>query len=63
MHIVGMGSEVVFELWEKKGKNFLRVLWSGQPMITSTPLGMLDMIPVEDFLAVRSSLFDFVLPN
>ncbi|KAF5389959.1 hypothetical protein D9757_003560 [Collybiopsis confluens] len=57
----GMGSEVVFELYEKNGATnskssnfFLRVLWSGQPIQTSLPLGqnnngVLDMIPVEDF--------------
>ncbi|KAG7095876.1 hypothetical protein E1B28_006566 [Marasmius oreades] len=46
----GMGSEAVFELYKKdNGKYYLRVLWSGQPMVTSTPLGKLDMIPVETF--------------
>ena len=54
-----MGSEVVFELWSNKGKDFLRVLFSGQPMITSSPLGTLDMVPVEEFLAVRPSFAQF----
>lgn len=48
------GSEIVFELYEKSGSHstnwFIRVLWSGQPMVTSTPLGTLDMIPLDDFL-------------
>ncbi|KAJ3886161.1 histidine phosphatase [Lentinula edodes] len=62
----GMGSEIVFELYEKNSSYnsnsisnfFLRVLWGGQPMQTSLPFGtnsgrLLDMIPVEDF-------FDYV---
>uniref|UniRef100_A0A0W0EXY4 Putative phosphoglycerate mutase-like protein n=1 Tax=Moniliophthora roreri TaxID=221103 RepID=A0A0W0EXY4_MONRR len=37
----GMGSEVVFELYNKQDAGyFLRVLWGGQPMVTSTPLGL-----------------------
>jgi acid phosphatase len=49
----GMGSEVVFELWNNKktGKPHVRVLWSGQPLVTSTPLGTLDMVPLADFVA------------
>jgi len=60
-----MGSEIVFEVWEKrekkdrldrrskdkKGQHYLRVLWNGQPMQTSTPLGTLDMVKLEDFVA------------
>lgn len=50
----GMGSEVVFELWRGKepelGRHFVRVLWSGQPLETNTPLGTLDMVPLPDFL-------------
>ena len=29
----------------------IRVLWGGQPMKTSTPLGTLDMVPLADFFA------------
>lgn len=43
----GMGSEVVFELWRKGGKPLVRVLFSGQPLDTSTPLGTLDMVPLD----------------
>jgi hypothetical protein len=56
------GSEVVFELYSSKAKSttstqyFLRVLWGGQPMETSTPLGKLDMIPVETFFECTSIL-------
>lgn len=49
----GMGSEVVFELYSaSKNQYFIRVLWSGQPMATSLPLGkngVLDMVPIDDF--------------
>lgn len=53
------GSEIVFELYKKKSEHsyyastdgwYLRVLWGGEPMETSTPLGTLDMIPVESVL-------------
>ncbi|KAL0578188.1 hypothetical protein V5O48_003819 [Marasmius crinis-equi] len=50
----GMGSEVAFELYKKQdGKYFVRVLWGGQPMNTSTPMGTLDMIPVETLLSCQ----------
>ena len=45
------GSEVVFELYTRKSDYFIRVLWGGQPMKTSTPLKTLDMTPLEDFFA------------
>lgn len=32
-----------------KGKHYLRVLFNGQPLNTSTPLGVLDMVPLEEF--------------
>ncbi|KAH8823131.1 histidine phosphatase [Flagelloscypha sp. PMI_526] len=49
----GMGAEVVFELHKEiiSGKPFIRVLWSGRPMKTSTPLGTLDFIPLDKFIA------------
>ncbi|KAK0199777.1 phosphoglycerate mutase-like protein [Desarmillaria ectypa] len=44
----GTGSEIIFELYSgTDGAYFLRVLWGGQPMETSTPMGTLDMIPAE----------------
>ncbi|KAF3990179.1 hypothetical protein FT663_02190 [Candidozyma haemuli var. vulneris] len=45
----GMGAEVVFELWKKEGQDFVRVLYGGQPLVTSTPLGTLDLVPLEEF--------------
>lgn len=61
----GMGSEVVFELYSKSNQShgrrgtsgtkatsyFIRVLWSGQPIVTSTPMGTLDMVPIADFFS------------
>ncbi|KAL1407401.1 hypothetical protein Q8F55_006833 [Vanrija albida] len=49
----GMGSEVVFELWESRqtSTHAVRVLWGGQPLVTSTPLGTLDMVPYDQFVA------------
>lgn len=54
----GMGSEVVFELYKnaRSKQHFIRVLWSGQPMKTSTPLGTLDMVKIEDFFAYIDSM-------
>lgn len=51
----GMGTEIVFELWKKNTSSssseayFIRVLLSGQPLETSTPLGTLDMVPWDEF--------------
>jgi hypothetical protein len=45
-----MGSEVVFELYKSRNKSFVRVLWMGQPLKTSTPMGTLDMVPLETFI-------------
>lgn len=49
----GMGSEIVFELYRNNRSRqfFVRVMWSGQPMKTSTPLGTLDMVKIDDFFA------------
>ncbi|KAF9465582.1 histidine phosphatase [Collybia nuda] len=56
----GMGAEVVFELYEKSKQRdsefFIRVLWGGQPMETSTPLGVLDMVPINNFFAYIDSM-------
>lgn len=52
----GLASEVVFELWKTGEKHFVRVLFSGQPLVTSTPLGVLDMIAIEQFNAYLDSV-------
>ena len=61
----GMGSEVVFELYKAKNGfkgasasgNYLRVLWGGQVLRSSTPtLGVMDMVPLETVLAYFDGL-------
>jgi len=53
----GMGSEVVFELYSKSGCYYLRILWGGQVLRSSTPsLGLADMIPVQTFLSYVDGL-------
>ncbi|KAF8629803.1 hypothetical protein AX15_003272 [Amanita polypyramis BW_CC] len=50
----GMGSEIVFELYSDNGQYYIRILWSGRPMITSLPLGdngTLNMVPINDFFS------------
>lgn len=51
----GMGAEVVFELWKRDGLDYVRVLYGGQPLKTLTPLGVLDMKPLGDFLGYLDS--------
>jgi hypothetical protein len=34
--------------------SYIRVLFSGQPLVTSTPLGVLDMIKYEEFVGYLS---------
>lgn len=44
--------QVAFELYSaQNAEYFIRVLWSGQPMQTSTPLGVLDMVPLADLFS------------
>ncbi|KIV80314.1 hypothetical protein PV11_07825 [Exophiala sideris] len=53
----GMGSEVVFELYNKAGCYYLRILWGGQVLRSSNPsLGLVDMIPVQTFLSYIDGL-------
>ncbi|KAJ7261287.1 histidine phosphatase [Mycena haematopus] len=52
----GMGSEVVFELYKKTNEYFVRVLWGGQPMVTSTPMGTLDLVPLQTLLDYINSM-------
>ncbi|KAI8625106.1 histidine acid phosphatase [Xylariaceae sp. FL1651] len=62
----GMGSEVVFELYEahsppstkpSKSGHYIRVLFSGQVLKSSNPsLGVMDMLPVETLLAYFDGL-------
>ncbi|KAL5115918.1 hypothetical protein ACEQ8H_006140 [Pleosporales sp. CAS-2024a] len=59
---VGMGSEIVFEIYQKKtggdqDKRFLRILWGGQVLRSSNPsLGTIDMLDLNVFLAYVDGL-------
>lgn len=59
---VGMGSEVIFEVYSKKGddfqgKRYLRILWGGQILRSSNPsLGLVDMLDLDIFLAYVDGL-------
>jgi hypothetical protein len=55
---VGMGSEVVFEVYRKEGeKRYIRILWGGQVLRSSNPsLGRVDMLDVNVFLTYIDGL-------
>ncbi|KAF1841638.1 cytochrome P450 [Cucurbitaria berberidis CBS 394.84] len=62
---VGMGSEVVFEIYQKKqkggdyvaDKKFIRILWGGQVLVSSNPsLGKVDMLDLDVFLGYVDGL-------
>ncbi|MCJ1309782.1 hypothetical protein MMC25_003443 [Agyrium rufum] len=55
----GMGSEVVFEMWAKKGTpgQFVRILWGGKILRSSNPtLGLVEMVPLSTLLAYFDGL-------
>lgn len=54
----GMGSEVIFELYSKHNEWFVRVLWGGQVLKSSSPaLGQeVDMVPLNNVLAYFDGL-------
>jgi hypothetical protein len=58
---VGMGSEVVFEIYQKRGygagKKYVRILWGGQVLRSSNPsLGEVDMLDLDVFLGYVDGL-------
>lgn len=57
---VGMGAEVVFEVYSSEkegGKRFLRILWGGQVLRSSSPtLGEVEMLDLDVFLAYVDGL-------
>ncbi|KAF2681311.1 histidine acid phosphatase-like protein [Lentithecium fluviatile CBS 122367] len=58
---VGMGSEVVFEIYYRRGsdnsKRYIRILWGGQVLQSSNPsLGKVDMLELDVFLAYIDGL-------
>lgn len=53
----GMGSELVFEIWNRGGERFVRVLWGGVVLRSSNPvLGTVDMLPAETLLGYFDGL-------
>lgn len=57
---VGMGSEVIFEIYSKKcsaEQKYIRILWGGQILRSSNPtLGRIDMLELDVFLAYIDGL-------
>jgi hypothetical protein len=62
---VGMGSEIIFEVYEKRGegydqsngRRYLRILWGGKVLRSSNPsLGLVDMLDLDVFLAYVDGL-------
>ncbi|KAF1974416.1 histidine acid phosphatase-like protein [Bimuria novae-zelandiae CBS 107.79] len=57
---VGMGSEVVLEIYERAGytgKKYIRILWGGQILHSSIPtLGKVDMLDLDVFLGYIDGL-------
>ncbi|KAH7078813.1 cytochrome P450 [Paraphoma chrysanthemicola] len=56
---VGMGSEVVFEIYQKQkdGKEYIRILWGGQVLKSSNPsLREVDMLDLDVFLGYVDGL-------
>ena len=54
----GMGSEVVFEIYnDKGGARYVRILWGGKVLRSSNPsLGLVDMLPLGTLLAYIDDL-------
>ena len=53
----GMGSEMVFELFKKGNERFVRILWGGAVLRSSSPtLGLIDLIPVDTLLGYFDEL-------
>ncbi len=53
----GMGSEIVFELYSRDDEWFVRILWGGRVLRSSSPvLGLVDMVSVQRILAYLEGL-------
>ena len=50
--------QVVFEIWRRDHRYFVRVLFDGQPLETLSGLERLDMVTLEDF----EGYLDSVIP-
>lgn len=53
----GLGAEIVFEIYEKDGERFVRILWGGRVFRSSNPeLGLVDMLPLGTLLGYFDGL-------
>ena len=53
----GLGAELVFELYNKDGQQFVRILWGGRLFRSSNPvLGLVDMLPLDTLLGYIDGL-------
>jgi len=53
----GMGSELIFEVYNKGGARFVRILWGGKILRSANPsLGLIDMLPLDTLLAYFDGL-------
>ncbi len=53
----GLGSEVVFEIYNKSGERFVRILSGGTLFRSSNPeLGLVDMLPLDILLGYFDAL-------
>ena len=53
----GLGAELVFEIYDKSGERFVRILWGGTLFRSSNPqLGLVDMLPLDTLLGYFDGL-------
>ena len=53
----GLGAELAFEIYEKDGERFVRILWGGSLFRSSDPeLGLVDMLPLGTLLGYFDGL-------
>ena len=53
----GLGAELVFEVYEKDGERFVRILWGGSLFRSSNPkLGLVDMLSLDTLLGYFDGL-------
>lgn len=53
----GLGAELVFEIYNKSGERFVRILWGGSLFRSSNPeLGLVEMLPVGRLLGYFDGL-------
>lgn len=53
----GLGAELVFEIYNKSGERYVRILWGGSLFRSSNPvLGLVDMLPLDTLLGYFDGL-------